>query len=219
MEISWSPATGDNGVSRYEVYRSLFDPTPGSTDTVLVGTVTGLSIVDSGLAASRYNCRIRAVDTSSQPGALSVNIASQATLCAPTDCLAAAYGMRTSSSTGELVDESGHGNHGTLSGVVTTADGRHGLGFEFGPSAGEIIIPNSESLTLDTAATLEAWVYPTDITNRRPILVKAGPDIYTSSYELYAVSANDNQPPAGPGILLNSYGSQMGLVLQSCFVI
>jgi chitodextrinase len=57
--LTWAPATDDAGVARYEVRRS----------GALIGTVTGLGFMDSGLApGSTYTWSVRAIDTASQPG-------------------------------------------------------------------------------------------------------------------------------------------------------
>ena len=55
VKLSWTASTDNAGVKKYEVQRQ----DPGSTSFVHVGTTTGTSYTDTGLAAgSNYSYRV-----------------------------------------------------------------------------------------------------------------------------------------------------------------
>jgi lysophospholipase L1-like esterase len=60
-------------------------------------------------------------------------------------------------------DESGLGNHGTLSGATLTPEGKFGDGLSFDGQNDWVTVPDTTSLDLETSFTLEAWVYPLGI--------------------------------------------------------
>lgn len=76
-------------------------------------------------------------------------------------------------------DISGNGNSGTLVGGRTNS-GKYGRALNFTANNQMVTVPDSASLDLTTALTLEAWVYPTTNSGVRDILIKegAGVDIY-----------------------------------------
>jgi PKD repeat protein len=93
----------------------------------------------------------------------------------PADSLVASYAF--DEGTGNtIVDASGNGNNGTLTGGVWTNAGRFGKALSFG--AGSIVtIADSASLDVTTAVTLEAWVNPsTASTSWRNVLIKTAGD-------------------------------------------
>ena len=73
--------------------------------------------------------------------------------------LVAAYGFNEGSGA-TVADGSGNGNTGTLSGATWTTSGKYGNGLVF--NGGSLVkVPDSRSLDLTNAMTVEAWVYPT----------------------------------------------------------
>ncbi|MDP9868248.1 MULTISPECIES: LamG-like jellyroll fold domain-containing protein [Streptosporangium] len=204
-EISWTAASDDDAVTAYEVWRSTFwNFSAGSTASVLVGKVTTRSVVDTGLSAGRYYYRVRALDTAHQPGELSASAAADVTECPPADCLVAAYGMEDGGVT--VTDASGNGNNGTAT-ATTSADGKHGRALAFISTTSEVMVPYSPSLHLDTAMTVEAWVYPTEITGSHVLASKgSGQRWGQHAFTLYSTFANWNEPPSGPYIVIDSYG-------------
>src|SRR5436309_4411865 len=74
--------------------------------------------------------------------------------------LVAAYSFNEGSGTA-VGDSSGNNNTGTLSGATWTTAGRFGNALVFNGTSASVTVPNSASLGLTAAMTLEAWVYPT----------------------------------------------------------
>ena len=73
--------------------------------------------------------------------------------------LVAAYGFEEGAGT-TTADVSGNGNTGTLVGATWAAPGMYGGGaLSFNGSA-RVTVPDSASLDLTTAMTIEAWVMP-----------------------------------------------------------
>jgi glucose/arabinose dehydrogenase len=91
--------------------------------------------------------------------------------------LVAAYGFEESSG-GTVTDASGNANHGTLSGATRTTSGRYGSALSFSGSNALVSIPDSNSLDLTAAMTLEAWVYPTSVGDWRDVIYKGADDLY-----------------------------------------
>ena len=58
-------------------------------------------------------------------------------------------------------DVSGNGNNGTAANITWTTSGKYGNALSFNGSSSRVTVPDSASLHLTTAMTLEAWVYPT----------------------------------------------------------
>ncbi len=115
--------------------------------------------------------------------------------------LVAAYSFdETSGST--VVDLSGNNNTGTLQGATRTAQGRFGAALSFNGSSSRVIINNSPSLTLSSAMTLEAWVYPTTTTARwQDIIFKD-----TDAYYLESNSPRNAPGTGGTFISTPTYG-------------
>jgi hypothetical protein len=95
---------------------------------------------------------------------------------------------------GTATDGSGEANHGTVNGATPVAGGRVGGALSFDGVNDMVSIPNSDSLALETAMTLEAWVNPSSRVSGEwdTIMLKEG--LNTFAYEMYA--NNDVNRPA-----------------------
>ncbi|MFI6484938.1 LamG-like jellyroll fold domain-containing protein [Nonomuraea sp. NPDC050663] len=192
--LSWTTPADDDRVTGYEVYRSRSSNAGIGTGSILLGTFTGTSLVDTGLSAGRHHYQVRAVDSAGQPGELSPSAAADVTGCPPADCLAAAYGMNEG--TGQAVgDSSGKDNDGTAT-ATTWADGKYGKALSFTTNASVALVPHAASLVMDDALTVEAWVYPTEISQTHPLVQKG--ENGTEEYVLHAARSNTGSPPEGP---------------------
>jgi hypothetical protein len=102
--------------------------------------------------------------------------------------------MQLSFDTGTATDISGVDNHGTINGAVP-APGRIGAGaLRFDGVNDMVVVPNSDSLGLETAMTLEAWVNPSARTGWHTVMLKEGVD--TFAYEMYSNNPEINRPAA-----------------------
>jgi hypothetical protein len=72
----------------------------------------------------------------------------------------AAYGFEETSGT-QVLDVSGNGNHGTLSNVTRSTQGKFGGALSFNGTNSLVTVPDSASLDLTQGLTLSAWAYPT----------------------------------------------------------
>ncbi|GAA4575353.1 LamG-like jellyroll fold domain-containing protein [Planotetraspora kaengkrachanensis] len=190
-ELSWTAASDDDGVTAYRVWRGI----------ELLGTVTARTYVDIGLSAGRYSYSVEAVDTAGQPGEMSNVGFAEVTQCPPAACLVAAYGFDEGAGT-TFADGSGSGNDGTTTGT-TWADGRFGKALSFSADTADAVVPDSPTVRLDTGMTLEAWVYPTEITSEHSIVFKG--DQQRSSYGLSASDIGNDEVPTGPSVRFNDY--------------
>src|SRR5437870_4147806 len=108
--------------------------------------------------------------------------------------LVAAYAFSEGSGS-TVADLSGNGNTGTVVGATWTTAGKYGNALTFNGSTTRVDIPDSPSLRLSGAMTLEAWVNPSSAaTNRWRDVVYKGND----NYYLEA-STTGGSVPAGGG--------------------
>jgi hypothetical protein len=95
----------------------------------------------------------------------------------------AAYGFNEGTGT-TVADVTGNGRTGTVSGAVWNSSGRFGNSLTFDGVNDRVNIADHALLDLTTGMTLEAWVYPTALSNWRTVIMKERPS--ELSYSLYA---------------------------------
>jgi hypothetical protein len=107
-----------------------------------------------------------------------------------------------------LVDVSGQGNDGLITGALWT-EGKYGHALAFDGENDRVRVADAPSLALTTGLTLAAWVYPTALAaDWRAVLVKeqaSGPA--GAAYYLYASSPAD-QPATG--VFIDGYQDLFG---------
>jgi hypothetical protein len=102
----------------------------------------------------------------------------------PPSGLVAAYSFDAGSGT-VLADQSGNGNNGTMSATTWSTAGKYAGAASFNGSSSLVTIPDSSSLDLKGALTLEAWVQPSALgTSWRTVVFKEQPGGMV--YSLYA---------------------------------
>jgi Concanavalin A-like lectin/glucanases superfamily/Viral BACON domain len=138
----------------------------------------------SGLAAGTYSgtITITAAGATGSPKTIPVTL-TVAAAPPPNVGLVAAYGFEETSGAGVL-DASGTGNSGTLTGATRITTGKNGRALSFTGTGNLVTVPDSASLDL-VRMTLEAWVYPTSLgTAWRTVMLKERPG--DLAYGLYA---------------------------------
>jgi chitodextrinase len=104
-----------------------------------------------------------------------------------------------------VTDSSGNGNNGTIANATWSTAGKFGKALSFNGTNARVNIPDSASLDLTTAMTLEAWVYPTTVTNAwRDVIYKGNDNYYLSATSM------PNKVPVGGGIVNTSYVEAYG---------
>ena len=152
ITLSWNGSNDNVGVAGYGRYRS------GSLDSNGAGTSYTFSGLNCG---SSYSFAVDAYDAAG-------NRSPQATVSAATSpCatpagigLVASYSFDAGAGS-TLVDASGNGNTGTISGASWTSTGKTGGALAFDGSNDWVTIADSAVLDATRALTLEAWVKPT----------------------------------------------------------
>ncbi|MDX6689016.1 MAG: hypothetical protein QOG15_473, partial [Solirubrobacteraceae bacterium] len=119
--------------------------------------------------------------TTSSPVTVTVNNSGSAGLVA-------AYGFEEGSGS-TVIDASGVGNAGTISGATRTAAGRNGSALSFNGTSDWVTVAGSSSLALTNSFTLEAWVKINSANQAwQTIITKEKPPYM--SYQLYATSSS-----------------------------
>ena len=200
--LSWSAPYDNRGVARYGVY----------LDGARIREVTGAAASLPGLPCGGPH--LMEVDAADRAGNRSAKhpITGSVGKCAPPPALGlvAAYSFDETSGSG-TTDASCLGNLGTLSGAARTASGRYGRALTFDGANDQVAVPDSASLDLTAAMTLEAWVRPSATSaGWRTVVLKEQPGDLV--YGLYAagtgfrpsghvfVAGNDTRV-AGPTVL------------------
>jgi len=101
----------------------------------------------------------------------------------------AAYGFDEGSGT-VVNDASGNENNGTISGATWTTSGKYGNALIFNGTSALVTINNAPSLQLTSGMTLEAWVYPTTVSNVWRDVIYKGND----NYYVEGTSTNSSLP-------------------------
>ncbi|MEV4473439.1 LamG-like jellyroll fold domain-containing protein [Nonomuraea sp. NPDC049504] len=168
VQLSWTAATDDNGVTGYTVHRS---ETAGFTPSGAnqVGSTAGTSFTDSGVAAGTYHYRVVAFDGAGNIGPSSGEASAVVTEPPGGDGPVAAYGMDAGSGT-TVADTSG-GHDGTATATTWTA-GRYGQALTFDGSSSWVTVADAPALRLTDGMTVEAWVRPTTVTGWRTVVMK-----------------------------------------------
>ncbi|NOR79744.1 MAG: PKD domain-containing protein, partial [Methyloprofundus sp.] len=128
--------------------------------------------------------------------------------------LVAAYGFDEDNGT-TVIDTSGEGNHGIIEGAARITSGRYGKALKFDGLNDLVTVNHSNSLNLTDGMTLEAWVYPTELSGWCTVIMKE-----TSDGLAYSLYAHDKSPrPAGyinlKGKDINVRGNQGALPLNT----
>jgi len=188
VNLSWTAATDNVGVTSYRVERCQG---AGCSNFAEIAQPTGTTFSDTGRSPSTsYSYRVRASDAAANVGPYSGT--ASATTPAATSGLIAAYSFNEG--TGSTVaDASGTGNGGSIGSATWTTSGKYGGALSFNGTNARVTVPDAPSLRLTNAMTLEAWVYPTAITNKWRDVVYKGDD----NYYLEATSSPGRRPAAG----------------------
>lgn len=109
--------------------------------------------------------------------------------CKPTATAAPSGQIAWLAGDGSADDLSGNGNNGALSGGAGLTVGKVGQGFSFNGLNSAVTIPDSASLDLLTAGTIESWIY-LDNTNDAIIYGKGRSDTNEASYTLGLYQGN-----------------------------
>ena len=191
------------------------------TDTS-TGTVTGYAwnFGDGATSTARnptktypqpgtYSVTLTATGPSGTTSSTKTQTITVSAASASTGGLVAAYNFEEAGGNA-VVDASGNGNHGAISGATRIGGGKFGGALSFDGIDDWVTIPHAASLDLTNGMTLQAWVYPTTVTGNRTVLVKENPP-GNSVYYLYANDSdyNTNQPLGG-GVFASQYRFAQG---------
>jgi hypothetical protein len=171
---------------------------------------------DTSLVANgRHTLTAVARDAAGNSGVASAVVVTVSNVAGPVaNGVVAAYGFNEGIGT-LLADGSGQGNNGVVRNTVWSSIGRNGGALAFDGATSWVTIPDSASLALSTALTLEAWVDPAALTpGWRTVLFKEQP--FGIAYSLYAAQAaglpvgqvlivGEQNATAAAGLPLNSW--------------
>ncbi len=192
IDLGWTASTDNVGVTGYLVERCQG---PDCSNFAQIATTSGATYNDTNLNANTsYSYRVRATDAAKNLSDYS-NVASATTQSGGPSGLVAAYSFDEGSGT-TVADASGNGNNGTISGATWTSSAKYGNALVFNGTSSRVNVPNSTSLQLTNAMTLEAWVNPTTVTSAWRDVIYKGND----NYYLEATSSKSGRPVGGATI-------------------
>ncbi len=110
------------------------------------------------------------------------------------------YGFDEPSGT-TVTDSSPVKNEGTLIGATRTTSGKYGGALSFNGTSNRVDVPDSASLDLTNAMTLEAWVRPSANGGWRTAILKER----GGAGHVYALYASDGIGPTGEAFIGNAY--------------
>jgi hypothetical protein len=182
-QTTLSLTTDENANCRYSTsagvsYASMvnvFTTTGGTTHST---TVSGLS--NGGNFSFFVRCQDAANNANTDDFSISFSVANAA---GPGPVAAYSFNEGSGTSVG---DSSGNGHTGTISGAAWTTQGKFGNALSFDGVNDWVTVNSSALLSLTTAMTVEAWVFPTTSSGARNVLIKEG--INRDTYNLYARS-------------------------------
>jgi len=192
INLSWTASTDNIGVTGYRVERCQG---AGCSSFAQVGAPTGTSFSDTGLSASTsYSYRVLAVDAAGNVSGYSA-VASASTPAGTVlpAGLVAGYSFNGGSGS-SVVDVSGNGNTGVLTGGVSwSTAGRFGGALSFDGASGLVQVAASSSLGLSGAMTLSGWINPSASQSGWRTIVQRQADAY------FLNASNDTGPlrPSG----------------------
>ena len=163
---SVSPATRSSAARAPAAPTSPRSPPPPTT-----------SYSDTTAAAgTSYSYRVRANDAATNLGPYT-NTATATTPVPSGPTPVAAYAFDEGSGS-TVADASGNGNNGTVANTTWAAAGKYGKAFSFNGTSSRVTVPDSASLHLSSAMTLEAWVNPATTTAAWRDVIYKGNDNY-----------------------------------------
>jgi PKD repeat protein len=142
-----------------------------------------MSLTVTGSGGSTTATKTISATTAAPVAGVTANLANSST---ETE-LVAAYNFEEASGT-TVVDISGKGNNGTVSGATRITQGRFGKALSFDGVNDWVTVNDTASLDLTAGMTLEAWVYPTiDMAQWATVVLKEQP-----SGLVYSLQANSD---------------------------
>ncbi len=138
----------------------------GAEDTTAPYSITWASTSVANGAGYLVSARARdAAGNTGTAAAVTVTVSNTNT------SLIAAYSFNEGTGT-SLVDRSGRGHTGTISGAAWSAQGKFGGALSFDGVNDWVTVSDTAALDLTTGMTLEAWVLPSSLTTWRTVLMK-----------------------------------------------
>ncbi len=144
-------------------------------------------------SAGNYTVTLTATGSSGTTPSTKTQTIAVSAASASTGGLVAAYNFNEGSGN-TVVDASGNGNDGTISGATRTTSGKFGGALSFDGISNWVTVNDSASLDLTNGMTLEAWVYPTaTMSGWQAVINKEQPGGFGAAYYLSA-NSDLNQP-------------------------
>lgn len=200
LSIAWDPNT-ENDLAGYLVH---YGTQPGTYTAVLdVGNRTAATIPNL-VDGQRYYVAVQAYSTAGLESGFSAEVSDVIPTTSPTAGLVAAYGFEESSGA-TVTDASPAGNNGSIAGAVRTTSGRYGRALSFDGVDDVVTVADATSLDLSASMTIEAWVYPIELSGFRTIAMKERQGGFA-----YGLRAHDNAPRPSAIVYVGSDASAPG---------